>query len=83
MPTIKRPPNNIQLDKDKLDSSDEISDSPKEKRIVLTRPNVSVRNPQKCDDNIIPTNEIEFIRPCSNTVIPRSHFAAGNTMAIL
>lgn len=50
--------------------------------IVFFRPQVSAKNPQKCELITIPKKAIDEIMPCSVVVIVKSHFAYGNTNAM-
>lgn len=52
-------------------------------RIVLFRPHVSAKKPQKCELITMPRNATDEINPCSVVVISKSHFAYGNTNAML
>lgn len=52
-------------------------------RIVLFRPHVSARKPQKCELITMPRNATDEINPCSVVVIFKSHFAYGSTNAML
>ena len=73
---------NVPLENDKLDSA---KNTKLIRRVVCKtffRPHVSVTRPQKCDVNITPINPIDFIKPCSEMVKCKSHFAAGSTYVI-
>lgn len=53
------------------------------KRITFFRPQVSAKNPQKCELTTIPRNAIDEISPCSVVVICKSQNAYGKTKAML
>lgn len=52
-------------------------------RKTFRRPQVSAKNPQRCDVKTIPKYEIALRSPCSSVDKFRSHFAYGKIKPIL
>lgn len=67
----------IEIDIDKLDNTENVNVLISDRRNDLRRPQVSARNPHKCELHTNPKKAIELSTPCWAVVNFISHFAAG------
>lgn len=67
----------IAIDIEMLDNAEKTNVDIKDRRSDLRRPQVSDRNPHKCELQTNPRNAMEFRTPCCDVVNFISHFADG------